>query len=98
MNHFVKQTIRLSENRLILLVLAALLALALTACGKESESDIITLVDVDFDEYRRKTDMKSVRRNVTLPSWLNFEAEKSGINVSAVLQKALKRELHITNR
>lgn len=65
---------------------------------KESESDIVTLVDVDFDEYRRKTDMRSVRRNVTLPSWLNFEAEKSGINVSAVLQKALKKELHITNR
>lgn len=65
---------------------------------KESENDIITLVDVDFDEYRRKNDMRSVRRNVTLPSWLNFEAEKSGINVSAVLQKALKKELHITNR
>lgn len=70
----------------------------INAVKKESESDIVTLVDVDFDEYRRKTDMKSVRRNVTLPSWLNFEAEKSGINVSAVLQKALKRELHITNR
>lgn len=40
MNHFVRQTIRLSENRLISLVLAALLALAFTACGKESESDI----------------------------------------------------------
>lgn len=65
---------------------------------KESENDIVTLVDVDFDEYRRKNDMRSVRRNVTLPSWLDFEAEKSGINVSAVLQKALKRELHITNR
>lgn len=65
---------------------------------KESESDIVTLVDVDFDEYRRKNDMRSVRRNVTLPSWLNFEAERSGINVSAVLQKALKKELHITNR
>ena len=70
----------------------------INAVKKESESDIVTLVDVDFDEYRRKTDMKSVRRNVTLPSWLDFEAEKSGINVSAVLQKALKRELHITNR
>ena len=65
---------------------------------KESESDIVTLVDVDFDEYRRKNDMRSVRRNVTLPSWLDFEAKQSGINVSAVLQKALKKELHITNR
>lgn len=70
----------------------------INAIKKESESDIVTLVDVDFDEYRRKNDMRSVRRNVTLPSWLDFEAEKSGINVSAVLQKALKKELHITNR
>ena len=70
----------------------------INAVEKESEDDIVTLVDVDFDEYRRKTDMKTVRRNVTLPSWLDFEAKKSGINVSAVLQKALKKELHITNR
>ena len=65
---------------------------------KKSESDIVTLVDVDFDEYRKKNDTKTVRRNVTLPSWLDFEAKQSGINVSAVLQKALKKELHITNR
>ena len=62
---------------------------------KTDASDIVTLVDVDFAEYRRQNDMRTVRRNVTLPSWLNFEAEKSGINVSAVLQRALKAELRI---
>ncbi|MCD7889972.1 MAG: type II toxin-antitoxin system HicB family antitoxin [Oscillospiraceae bacterium] len=61
-----------------------------------SDNDIVTLVDVDFSEYRRKNDMRSVRRNVTLPSWLDYEAEKSGLNVSAILQKALKTELHIS--
>lgn len=66
-----------------------------SAIVKENENDIITLVDVDFAEYRRKNDLKTVRRNVTLPSWLNYEAEKSGINVSAVLQKALKQELRL---
>lgn len=50
---------------------------------------ILTFVDVDFSEYRKKVDMKTVRRNVALPSWLNYEAEKSGINVSRVLQEAL---------
>ena len=65
---------------------------------KETESDIVTLVDVDFAEYRRKNDMRTVRRNVTLPSWLDFEAEKSGVNVSAILQRALKQELHLTDR
>lgn len=56
---------------------------------------LITLVDVDFAEYRRKNDMKTVRRNVSLPSWLNAEAEKAGINVSALLQSALKQELKL---
>ena len=63
-----------------------------------SSGDIVTLVDVDFTEYRRQNDMRTVRRNVTLPSWLNFAAEKSGINVSAVLQRALKSELHIAEQ
>ena len=36
----------------------------------------VTLIDVDFNEYRRKLDNKSVRRNVTLPNWLNREAER----------------------
>ena len=62
---------------------------------KEHDDDIITLVDVDFTEYRRKNDMRTVRRNVTLPSRLDYEAEKSGINVSAVLVRALKAELHL---
>lgn len=56
---------------------------------------ILTLVDVDFDEYRRKHEIRTVRKNVTLPSWLNEEAERANINFSAALQKALKKELHI---
>jgi len=66
--------------------------------SKEREDSIITLVDVDFAEYRRKNDMRTVRRNVSLPSWLNAEADKAGVNVSAILQAALKKELRITER
>lgn len=62
---------------------------------KVNDGEIVTLVDVDFAEYRRKNDMRTVRRNVSLPSWLNVEAEKAGLNVSSVLQQALKQELHI---
>ena len=46
---------------------------------------LVSLVDVDFAEYRRKNDMRAVRKNCTIPSWLNFEAEKAGVNFSAVL-------------
>lgn len=59
------------------------------------ENSFITLVDVNYDEYKRKNDTRTVRRNVTLPYWLDAEAKKSKINVSAVLQRALKAELNI---
>lgn len=59
---------------------------------------LVTLVDVDFAEYRRKNDMRTVKKNCTIPSWLNYEAERAGVNFSAVLQAALKSELHIASR
>lgn len=73
-------------------------ASALSDVVGAGESDIVTLVDVDFAEYRRKNDMRAVKKNCTIPSWLNFEAEKAGINFSAVLASALKKELQITGR
>ncbi len=59
----------------------------------EEGEPIVTLVDIDFDEYRRKADNKSVRRNITLPNWLNRAAEEAHINVSRVAQEALKEKL-----
>ena len=70
----------------------------ISSVSKECESDVVTLVDVDFADYRRKNDMRTVRRNVSLPSWLNAEAEEMGVNVSAILQAALKQALRITER
>lgn len=55
----------------------------------------LSLVDIDFTEYRRKVDNKTVRRNVTLPNWLNQEAEKAHVNVSRVLQDALMDKLGV---
>lgn len=57
---------------------------------------ILTFVDIDFSEYRKRMDNKTVRRNVTLPNWLNVEAEKAHINVSRVLQDALMAKLNVT--
>ena len=50
---------------------------------------IVSFVDIDSTEYRRKIDTKTVRRNVALPSWLDYEAERAGVNVSRILQEAL---------
>ena len=57
---------------------------------------IVSMVDIDFVEYRRKVDNKTVRRNVTLPNWLNQEAEKAHLNVSRVLQEALMTKLNVS--
>ncbi len=55
----------------------------------------LSMVDIDFMVYRRKNDNKTVRRNVTLPNWLNKEAEAAHINVSRVLQEALMNKLGV---
>lgn len=65
---------------------------------RRKDHEIVTLVDVDFDEYRRRHEMRTVRKNVSLPSWLNEEAERANINFSAILQNALKAELHISDK
>ena len=54
---------------------------------------ILSLVDVDLTSYRKMLDNRTVRRNVTLPNWLNQEAEKAHVNVSKVLQEALMARL-----
>ena len=64
----------------------------------KKNKSFVSIVDVDVEEYRRKVDTRPVRRNVSLPSWLNYEAEKAGINVSGVLQKALMETLKLGNR
>ena len=61
-----------------------------------SGENTVSLMDVDTTVYRKKMDNKSVRRNVTLPNWLNQEAELAKINVSKVLQKALMETLGLT--
>lgn len=57
--------------------------------------EVVTLVDVDFALYRKKNDTRAIRKNVTIPRWLNAEAEEAGINFSATLQNALKEQLRL---
>lgn len=51
------------------------------------EDEIVTFVDVDFAAYRENS--KAVKKNCTIPGWLNKKAEKAGVNFSKVLQDAL---------
>lgn len=59
---------------------------------------VISYVDVDSETYRKKIDTKTIRRNVALPSWLNYAADQAGVNVSRILQEALMKTLKLENR
>ena len=50
---------------------------------------LLTLVDIDFTAYRNKLRNKAVKKNCTIPYWLNKKAEEMDINFSKVLQEAL---------
>lgn len=61
----------------------------------EYGNSFVSIVDVDIEQFRRTLKSKTVRRNITLPEWLDEMATKAKINVSAIVQNALKAELNI---
>ncbi len=62
---------------------------------KPSGEEFVTLVACDTVEYRKFFNNRAVKKTLSIPAWLNTMAEREDINFSAVLQKALKAELHI---
>jgi len=58
--------------------------------------DIITLISVNTDTYRRYYENKLIKKTLNIPSWLNERAEAANINFSQTLQRALKEDLQIT--
>lgn len=56
----------------------------------ENNNGFISLILLDIDKYARThKSMKSVKKTLTIPEWLNEKAEKMSINFSQVLQEAL---------
>lgn len=53
------------------------------------ENSFINLLLLDISSYAEKYGNKSVRRNISLPAWLNTFGEKNNINFSKVLQDSL---------
>ena len=62
---------------------------------KVSGDEFITAIAVDTDEYKRFFGNQAVRKSLTIPAWLNTEAEKAHVNFSSVLQEALKEKLQL---
>ena len=67
------------------------------AIPSHNDSEIVSWVDIDFTEYRRKHDNRTIRRNITLPAWLDEAAKDAGINVSGFVQTALKSHLQLNS-
>ena len=62
---------------------------------KAEDSDVVTLVDIDPDKYRRELDKTPVKKTLTIPSYLNDAAINEGINFSQTLADAIKDKLHL---
>jgi hypothetical protein len=50
-------------------------------------------VKADTDIFRRQMDSRAVKKTLTIPAWLNTQAEQAHLNFSGVLQEALKERL-----
>lgn len=59
------------------------------------EGGFVNLLVLDMDSYAAKYGNKAVRKNLTIPAWLNTRAEARNINFSQVLQEALEERIGV---
>jgi predicted RNase H-like HicB family nuclease len=55
----------------------------------EGTKGFVSLVYIDLDSLKADHEETSVKKTLTIPSWLNKAAEKKNINFSATLKDAL---------
>jgi hypothetical protein len=55
------------------------------------------LIAADTDEYRQANETRAIKKTLSIPSWLNYQAEKANAPFSQILQQGLKEYLHISN-
>ncbi|MDY2987156.1 MAG: type II toxin-antitoxin system HicB family antitoxin [Peptoniphilus sp.] len=60
-----------------------------------SENQKTILVDVWMPTIRKAINNKAIKKNLTIPQWLDIMAREKDLNFSFILQEALKRELNI---
>lgn len=70
-------------------------SLAKIAEACKSPAQVVNMVAADTDEYRRHNDTRSVKKTLSIPAWLNHQAEKANAPFSQILQQGLKEYLHI---
>ena len=60
-----------------------------------ADGETLTLIVADTLEWRKANDTRSVKKTLSIPSWLNTQAEKANAPFSQILQEGLKNYLHI---
>ena len=50
----------------------------------------VSLIVADTDEYRRQNDTRAIKKTLSIPSWLNYQAEQANAPFSQILQEGLK--------
>ncbi|MDR3208160.1 MAG: type II toxin-antitoxin system HicB family antitoxin [Oscillospiraceae bacterium] len=58
-------------------------------------NDVVTLVDADTDDYRRRVGVRAVRRTISIPAWMDDAATQAGVSLSQVTQDALRQQLRL---
>ena len=57
--------------------------------------EMAMLVEVFMPPFREKQNSRFVKKTLSIPYWLNAEAENKGVNFSKVLQRALMDQLGV---
>lgn len=62
------------------------------------ENQIVSFVSIDLDEHMKKYSEKAVKKTLSIPAWLNTQAEREKINFSQVLKEALILKLNVDKK
>lgn len=60
---------------------------------ESSEDSVLMVIEFDMATYKRKHNSRAVKKTLSIPEWLNEEANAMGINFSQVLQEALMNKI-----
>ena len=57
------------------------------------EGGIVSLLVIDMDAYAEKYGNASVRKNITIPTYMNTYIEKNGLSLSKITQDAISTQM-----
>ena len=63
---------------------------------KLQENEIFMLVEAFMPTFREKQSKRFVKKTLSIPYWMNAEAERVGLNFSQTLQNAIAQKLSLS--